>query len=98
MSQAPQPVQPQQIQIKDGFAGGEYSNAMQVSHSKEEFLLTFLNIAPPNGRVVGKIMTSPGHLKQIINALQDNMSKYEAQFGQVTAAVQPKNEIGFKAE
>jgi len=87
----------QQIQIKDGFAGGEYANGMQVSHTKEEFLLTFLNIVPPSGRVAGKIITSPGHVKRMITALSDNLKKYEEKFGAVEEAESPKNKIGFSA-
>jgi hypothetical protein len=92
--------QPQenQIQIRDNFAGGEYANAMSVGHTKEEFLLTFLNIVAPTGRVVGKVITSPGHLKRIIRALDENLKKYEATFGKVQEAEAPKSEIGFKAE
>lgn len=87
-----------QIQIRDSFAGGEYANAMAVSHTKEEFLLSFLNVVAPSGRVVGKIITSPGHLKRIIRALEENLKKYETTFGKVEEAEAPKNEIGFKAE
>ncbi|MEK7653378.1 MAG: DUF3467 domain-containing protein [Patescibacteria group bacterium] len=87
----------QEIQIRDNFAGGEYANAMQVSHGKEEFLIAFFNIIPPSGRVCAKIITSPGHLKRMIAALQDNLKKYEEQFGPVAAAESPKAEIGFKA-
>ncbi len=92
------PEQPTPIQIKDGFAGGEYANAMSVGHTKEEFLLTFLNIVAPTGRVVSKVITSPGHLKRIIRALDENLKRYEAAFGKVEEAEAPKNEIGFKAE
>jgi hypothetical protein len=89
---------PNQIQVRDGFAGGEYTNAMTVGHTKEEFLLTFLNIIPPSGRVVGKMITSPGHLKRIIRALDENLKKYEASFGKVQEAEAPKSEIGFKTD
>jgi hypothetical protein len=88
----------QKIQIKDSFAGAEYANAMQVGHNKEEFFLNFLNIAAPSGRVVGKIITSPGHMKRIIKAMEENLKKYEGQFGKVEEAQSPKEEIGFKAE
>lgn len=94
--QQPQNNQPQQIQIKDGILGGEYANGMQVSHTKEEFLITFLNIIPPSGRVAGKIISSPGHIKRMIKALEDNLKKYEEKFGAVEEAENPKeNKIGF---
>ncbi|OGY44070.1 MAG: hypothetical protein A2731_03905 [Candidatus Buchananbacteria bacterium RIFCSPHIGHO2_01_FULL_39_8] len=94
--QGGQPPQPGgQIQIRDNLAGGEYANAMQVAHREDEFLLTFLNIVAPTGRVVGKIITSPGHLKRIIRALEENLKRYESTFGTVKEAESPKNEIGF---
>lgn len=89
--------QPLEIKIADNSAGGEYANAMQVLHSKDEFILTFLNIVPPSGRVCAKIISSPGHYKRMIAALNENLKKYEDQFGAITEAESPKNEIGFKA-
>ena len=91
--------QPQEskIQIRDTFAGAEYANAMSVQHGKEEFLITFINVAGPAGRVVSKIITSPGHLKRIMSALEDNIKKYESSFGPITEAQSPTKEIGFQA-
>jgi hypothetical protein len=86
-----------EIKIADNFAGGEYANAMQVIHSKDEFLMTFINIVPPSGRVCSKIISSPGHFKRIVVALNENLSKYEEKFGKIEEAENPKNEIGFKA-
>ena len=92
-----QTQQPRQIQIRDNLAGGEYANMMQISHNKEEFLIMFLNVVQPTGRVVGKIMTSPGHLKRMIAAMSDNLKKYEDKFGPVSEAEGPSKEIGFSA-
>lgn len=87
----------QEIRIADNLPGGEYSNAMQIVHNKEEFILSFFNIIGPGGRVVAKVITSPGHLKRMIAAMQENLKKYESQFGAVTEAAGPKQEIGFQA-
>jgi hypothetical protein len=97
-NQQPATQKPRQIQIRDNFAGGEYANMMQVSHNKEEFLLIFANVVAPTGRVVGKIITSPGHLKRMITALSENLKKYEDKFGAVEEAESPRNEIGFKSQ
>jgi hypothetical protein len=86
-----------EIKISDNIAGGEYANAMQVVHGKDEFLLTFLNIVSPSGRVCGKIITSPGHFKRMLLALNDNLKKYEEQFGAIQETESPKKEIGFKS-
>ena len=93
------PEQNQQLELKiaDNLAGGEYANAMQSVHSKDEFLMTFINIVPPSGRVVGKIISSPGHFKRIVAALNDNLKKYEEKFGVIEEAELPKKEIGFEA-
>ncbi len=88
--------QSQKIQIEDNFVGGEYANGMQVTHTKEEFLITFLNIVSPRGRVSSKIISGPGHVKRMIATLQDNLRKYEDKFGAVEAAENPKDKIGFQ--
>jgi hypothetical protein len=92
--------QPQQIQIKaaDEKLRGEYSNMMQILHTKEEFVLDFLNIFPPTGTLNARIILSPGHLKRMQKAIEENLKKYEAQFGKILESEAPKNSIGFQAE
>lgn len=86
------------IKINDQELKGAYANWMKVSHNKEEFVLDFANIVPPTGVITSRIITTPGHLKRIIAALQENLNSYEKKFGSVTAAEIPeeKREIGFK--
>lgn len=94
------PQQPkQEIKIADNIPGAEYANFMQINHNKEEFQLMFGNILPPSGRVVSKILTTPGHFKRMISAMAENLKKYEEKFGEVTesAPIQDK-EIGFAAK
>jgi len=86
-----------QIKISDEILKGFYANAMQVMHSKEEFVLDFMNLSPVQGvGIVGsRVIMSPGHMKRVIAALQDNMAKYENGFGKVQEAEEPV-EMGFK--
>ncbi len=88
-----------QIKISDDVLKGVYANAMQVFHTKEEFVLDFMNLSPHQGVgiVNSKVIMSPGHLKRVIAALSDNLKKYEDQFGKVQEADAP-SEIGFKSE
>ncbi|HBI17281.1 MAG: hypothetical protein UR60_C0022G0035 [Candidatus Moranbacteria bacterium GW2011_GWF2_34_56] len=90
--------QNQQVQIKatDEKLKGEYSNAMQILHTKEEFVLDFLNIFPPTGTLNSRVILSPGHFKRMITAMEENLKKYEDQFGKIAVADEPKNEIGFR--
>lgn len=89
----------QQIQIKadDVTAKGNYSNNMIIAHTKEEFVMDFLNVFPPQGALVARIFTSPGHAKRIVKALEDNIKKYEKQFGKIEESEAPEGDIGFKA-
>jgi len=73
--------------------GGVYSNNMVVTHTKEEFILDFLMVVPPAGTVTSRVIVSPGHMKRILAALQENISKYENAFGTIQIAEEPKGKI-----
>ena len=77
------------IKIPDDKIGGVYANQMMVTHTREEFVLDFINLFPPSGVVNARVIVSPGHLKRMIRALSDNLSRYEARFGQVIEAEAP---------
>ena len=89
-----------QVKISDEVLKGLYSNTMQVSHSEEEFIMDFMYIDHPTalGTVSAKVIVTPGHLKRMIDALQDNLSKYEQKFGSISQAEQPSHRIGFRSE
>lgn len=80
-----------EIKITDDILKGAYANNMAVAHTKEEFILDFINIFPPTGIVNARIVISPGHMKRIIKALNDNMLKYESKFGVIKEAPEPKD-------
>ena len=90
----------QQIQIKaaDNDLKGRYSNTMFVAHTKEEFILDFLLVSQPNGELVSRVVTSPGHIKRIYKAMAENIKIYEDKFGKIEEAEGPEPEIGFKPE
>lgn len=94
-----QQQQKMQIKMTDDVLKGTYANAMQVGHTQEEFMIDFMNLAPQQGVgiVNARVIISPGHLKRIIAALQDNVQRYESQFGAIKTAEQPEG-IGFKSE
>jgi hypothetical protein len=75
--------------------GGVYSNNMVATHTREEFILDFLMVAPPAGAVNARVIVSPGHMKRILEALRENVSKYEKTFGPIQIAEPPKGKIGY---
>jgi len=85
-----------QVAFPDILKGGVYSNIMHVTHTREEFVLDFLVVLPPAGAVTARVITSPGHIKRMIAALQQNLQKYEASFGSVAEAPEPPRPLGFQ--
>ncbi|MCL5094276.1 MAG: DUF3467 domain-containing protein [Patescibacteria group bacterium] len=85
-----------QISAEPHIARGEYANVLMINHSKEEFIFDFMNIIGQRGHLVSRIFTSPGHMKRISKALQENIKLYEDKFGEIEEAEGPKQSIGFK--
>lgn len=84
------------IAFPESLRGGVYSNNMLVTHTKEEFVLDFMMVAPPAGMVTARVIVSPGHMKRMVSALTDNLKKYEAKFGKLAEAAEPpKTTMGF---
>lgn len=90
--------QPQQIQVKisDKVLKGVYANLAQIAHTKEEFVLDFMSMMPPQGIVNARVYLNPSHAKRLAHALLDNVKKYEEQFGKLEEGTQSTPEIGFK--
>lgn len=86
------------IRARDKELKGSYSNLMQILHTKEEFILDFFLVSPPEGILASRVIMSPGHLKRMIRALQENISKYEQKFGKIEEAKVPERAIGFEVE
>lgn len=77
------------VKIGDDELKGRYSNLLRITHTREEFILDFINLVPPQGIVTARIVTSPGHLKRILSALSANLSRYEETFGPIREAPEP---------
>ena len=80
------------VKISDEELRGHYSNLLRITHTREEFILDFINLVPPQGIVTARIISSPGHLKRIIRALTVNLERYEQTFGVVQEAPEPAEE------
>jgi len=80
------------VKITDDELKGRYSNLLRITHTREEFILDFINLVPPQGIVSARIVTSPGHLKRIIGALSANLDRYEKTFGTIQEAAEPSED------
>lgn len=82
------------VEFPPHLRAGAYTNNMVVSHTKEEFIMDFMFITAVDGVVTARLITSPGHLKRIIAALQENVKKYEAAYGEIKVEEPPKGATG----
>ena len=83
------------IKVKDDDLKGKYSNLMQITHAKEEFVMDFFLNLPPEGIMVSRVLVSPGHAKRIQAALQENIKRYEDKFGKIQETENPDAQLGF---
>ena len=101
MAMTEAPKQQQQVQIKadEKELLGQYSNLVVVHHNAEEFTLNFVYIFPtvPHGKLVASLIVSPAHAKRLMRALQENISRFESQFGTLPEGPGPGPEpsVGF---
>lgn len=99
MAEAPKTQQQVQIKADEKELLGQYSNLVVVHHNAEEFTLNFIYMFPsvPQGKLVASLILSPRHAKRLMRALQENVSRYEAQFGALPEEPGPGAEpnVGF---
>jgi len=73
------------IELSEEIAEGIYSNLAIITHSNTEFVLDFIRVMPgvPKARVKSRIILTPEHAKRLLNALEDNIEKFEAINGRI---------------
>jgi len=62
-----------------------YANLALITHSPSEIIIDFARVLPntPRAKVYARIITTPLHAKLLLRALQENLERYEAQFGEI---------------
>jgi hypothetical protein len=94
--------QPQQINIELGEKESEgiYSNLAIITHSTAEFVIDFTRVLPgvPKAKVHARVIMTPQHTKLLLNALKDNIEKFEGKFGEIKLQGEPPtpSSIGFQ--
>ena len=74
-----------QIDISQEMAKGIYSNFAIISHSHTEFIMDLASTLPgtPKAQVVSRVILAPEHAKRLAMALQENIMRYEQEFGKI---------------
>ena len=86
------------IELSEEIAEGVYANLAMIAHSNSEFVIDFIRLMPgvPKAKVKSRIVITPEHAKRLLNALSDNITKYEDTFGPIKKTDEaPKFPINF---
>lgn len=73
------------INLSEEVSKGSYSNLAIITHSSSEFIIDFARMLPglPKAEVTNRIIMTAEHAKRLYLALSDNISKFEAQYGDI---------------
>lgn len=75
------------IELPEEVAEGVYSNLALLTHSPTEFVCDFVQVMPgmPKAKVRSRVIMTPENAKRLLNALQDNIRKYEESIGSINS-------------
>ena len=89
-----------QIKMRDDLEP-VFSNFANINHKDDEFTFTFCHMFPiPARKPIAKgtakavVTMTPQHAKRFLNALSDNIRKYEQRFGEIKLAEEKKTKEG----
>ncbi len=73
------------IELSEEMAEGVYANLAMIAHSNTEFVIDFIRLMPgvPKAKVKSRVILTPEHAQRLLLALQDNIAKYEDNFGTI---------------
>jgi hypothetical protein len=85
-SPAPQGQSPVQINIElPPDLEAIYINFAMIRHTPSEVIIDFVRLLPgnPRAKVQTRVLMTPMNAKLLLNALAENLERYEAQFGPI---------------
>ena len=84
-----------QIELPQEVAQGEYANFAIITHSSSDFILDFARVLPglPKAQVKSRVILAPEHAKRLLAALQENIVRYEREFGAIKIPQQESRTI-----
>ncbi len=74
-----------QIELPQEISQGEYANFAIITHSSSDFIIDFARVLPgvPKAQVKSRVILAPEHAKRLLGALQENIVRYEREFGPI---------------
>jgi hypothetical protein len=73
------------IELSEDMAEGIYANLAMIAHSNTEFVIDFIRLMPgvPKAKVKSRIVMTPEHAVRFLQALKDNVERYQDSFGDI---------------
>jgi len=73
------------ILLDDQVAQGEYVNFANIIHSPSEFVIDLGRVVPGRNdvKIYSRVILTPLHAKQLLEALAHNISLFEQKFGEI---------------
>jgi len=73
------------VELEAKVGEGSYSNLVIIAHSDCEFIFDFATFLPgnPSARVHSRIIMTPKHAKLLLHSLQQNIARFESQYGDI---------------
>lgn len=86
-----------EIELSEELAEGVYANLAIISHSQSEFVVDFVRMMPniPKAKVKSRIIITPDHALRLMNALKENIARYEENFGSISETAE-QHPLGFQ--
>ena len=74
-----------QLELPQDVAQGEYANFAIITHSSSDFIVDFARVLPgvAKAQVKSRVILAPEHAKRLLGALQENILRYESEFGPI---------------
>lgn len=74
-----------QIELPQDVAKGNYANFAIITHSSSDFVVDFACVLPglPKAQVTSRVILAPEHAKRLLAALNENIVKYEQEYGKI---------------
>ena len=75
------------IVLDENVAQGEYVNFANIIHSPSEFVVDLGRVVPGRSdvKIYSRVIMTPLHAKQFIEALSHNIALFEQKFGEIRA-------------
>lgn len=85
-----------QFSIDDSVANGVYVNFANIIHNPAEFVIDFGRAVPGRNdvRVLTRVLMTPVHAKQLLNALAQNLGLYEKTYGPIRTDFDAPRAVG----